>query len=324
MGRSVGVLGLFSGACCRTNENSNSKALVNDEVIVYKGRTMKVVVPECPLGLGSVKIIPTSNRRNFYGWEESNKLEAHELLQNVVKIWEKKGITDYLIYGKESKGLIFGWEIVPYPKTGWKYWKQFRVLWNITFGARCLPIFERQRIAEDFQKDKDSFSATNTKQIEITKKTASQNDAFCNPNIIDKQLIFEGKEINVLYNYAPLFIGKEKLHFLVVPKRHLPKFSDLSKSEYLESMQLTQKLINIYKNKGFHTVYLFDKTGDRAGQTVSHFHGHVVITAAKNQVFLGLAVLKNMLFGSSPLKQNELQSRVEAFRKELSTVLKSN
>ena len=159
-------------------------------------------------------------------------------------------------------------------------------------------------------------------KIESIQKIVQGNDAFCNPKVLDKQRVFEGKEINVLYNYAPIGLGEEKLHFLIVPKEHHPNFSDLTKSEYLESMQLSQKLIKFYQGKGFHTAYLFDKTGAEAGQTVPHWHEHVVFTATKTQELFGKwTVLKNMVLGSSPLPPKELQNRVQSLKKELAEVL---
>ena len=303
---------------------TNTQPLINEETVVYQGKTMKAIVPDCPLALGSVKILPNSDTRNFVEWQDFNEREAYEVLQNTVRIWEQNGVTNYLIYGKESEQAksIFSWEIVPYPKEGWRLWKQFSVLWNITFGGSCLPEIEQKRIATDFQKEKGAFSATHIKQIESVQKIAHGNDAFCNPKVIDKQLVFEGKEIYVLYNYAPIAIGDEKLHFLIVPKQHRPRFSDLTESEYLESMQLSQKLVSFYKAKDYDTAHLFDKTGAEAGQTVPHWHEHVVFTATKTQDYLGmLMIFKNMLLYSSPLPLKELQIKVQALKTELHAAL---
>jgi diadenosine tetraphosphate (Ap4A) HIT family hydrolase len=158
-------------------------------------------------------------------------------------------------------------------------------------------------------------------QIESIEETIQGNDAFCDQKVIDKQLVFEGKEINILYNYAPIVLGEGKLHFLIVPKQHRSKFTDLTETEYLDVMQLSQKLVGFYKGKGYHTAYLFDKTGIEAGQTVPHWHEHVVFTATKTQEFFGkLTVLKNMLFGSSPLPSKELQIRVLLLKEDLNEV----
>ncbi len=303
----------------------DARPLVSDEVVIYQGRSMKLIVPECPLASGSVKLVPNSSEKSFSNWMASDEIETYELIQRVVQVWQKKGITDYLRYGKEysESNCAFGWEVVPYPKNAWSYWQQFTVLWNSAFGGSCLSKVKRQEIAREFQKDKELFSELQTKQVESIQGTLKGNDAFCHQKVIDKQVVFEGKEVVVLYNYAPIVLGDGKLHFLVVPKQHRPSFSDLTQTEYLETMQLSQKLVNFYRDKGCPTAYLFDKTGARAGQSVPHWHEHIVFTATKTQEWLGrLSIFKNMLFGSSPLSDKELQTRVAELKVELREALK--
>lgn len=311
---------LFGSAIEPISANLNSK-----EPIIYMGETMNVIVPKCPLATGSLEIVPNTNTRNFTEWNDFDGFETYKFLQHIIRIWEKEGITDYLIYGKESNSKsIYSWEIVPYPKRGWRILKQFKVLWNITFGGTCLSKAERYKVAQDIQKNTDAFSEYH-KQIESIKKIAQESDAFCNQKVIEKQLVYEGKEIYVLYDYAPLVLSNDKLHFLIVPKEHRSKFSDLSRTEYLESMQLSQKLIKFYKEKGYNTAYIFDKNGVESGQTVPHWHEHIVFTATKTQDFIGkLTVLKNMFIGSSPLPQKELQTKVQLLRKELNEALSVN
>lgn len=313
MQQSTGVLDL------NLTSISIGKATEN-EVVVREGSRVKVIVPECPLAAGALKIMPRSDTGSFSAWENVDQQEAYSLIQGIVQIWEKKGVVDYLIYGKESGDSSFGWEVVPYPKEGWWFWKQFNVLWNITFTGSCVPKVERERVVQDFQKDKDSLLV---EQIEVIKETVQGKDPFCDQEIIAKQLVFEGKKINLLYNYAPIAFGEEKLHFLIVPKEHRPRFSDLTEEEYLETMQIAQKLVAFYKEKGYETAYLFDKTGAEAGQTIPHWHEHLVFTATKTQELLGqLMVLKNMMFWSSPLPAEELKDRVDSLSNELVAVFK--
>lgn len=293
------------------------------EVVVQKGHNLKIIVSERPLALGSLKIVSNGEERNFTDWKVSHEKEAYGLIQDIVNVWQEKGITDYLIYAKESEtSKSFNWEIVPYAKKGFRFWKQFKVLWNMTFGGSVLPQVTRERVAIDFQKNKKSFSKNQLKEIELTKEVAQKKDAFCNPQVIENQQIFEGKSVRVLYNYAPITLGEGKLHFLIVPKEHRPNFSDLTEEEYLETMALSQKLIKFYRQKGYATAYLFDKSGSEAGQTVPHWHEHLVFTATKTEDVLGrLKVLKNMMIGSSPLPKKELEERIQALKKELSKIL---
>lgn len=283
----------------------------SSDAIVLAANSIQVSIPEFPLAPDSMQLSSTSNSQ-FTNWEDRESLQAYDLMQRVIQIWQKRGVTDYLIYGKEAENSHFNWEIVPFPKKEWAFFKQFKVLWNITFGAPSVPLNARQQIAKDFQKE----LAANpfTKQAESIAGMAK--DAFCNPKVIESQLVFEGKEICLLYNYAP--IGQEKLHFLIVPKKHRSGFADLTANEHLEAHQTAQRLIEFYKGKGYHTAYLFDKTGVQAGQTVPHWHRHIVLTATKSQELFGkLTVFKNMLTGSSPLSKAELAQRVKSLKGEL-------
>jgi hypothetical protein len=71
----------------------------------------------------------------------------------------------------------------------------------------------------------------------------SSQDAFCNNQVIQKQRVMEGDKINILYNYAPIGLGGEKLHFLITPKTHRTTLKDLTENEYGEAQLITQQLI---------------------------------------------------------------------------------
>lgn len=305
--------------CARAEQQTTSI-----EPVCFEGRTLKIIVPENPLASVSLQIIPRDYATHFTEWNEEQQLEAYELMQKVVAIWKEKGINDYLVYGKDTDktNKVFSWEIVPFSKSGWGFWNQFKVLWNITFGGSSLNSSERIRIAKDYEKDKKFFSKPLVKQIESTKEVATRVDAFCDKDVVKEQLVFEGREINVLYNIAPLTFGEGKLHFLLVSKTHRENFSELTPSEFAETQELTAKLINHYNEKGLHQSYIFNKAGHRAGQSVHHFHNHVVFTATKTQEIFGkFRVLKNMLFGASRLSKEEVKVKVEALQKELKSEL---
>lgn len=290
---------------------------VNPEPIVYEGQTMNIIVPECPLTSGSVQVLPKSDLPHFSDWQDIHKLEAYNLIKRIVNVWEKRGIHDYLIFAKETPDSPkFRWEIVPFSKDGFRFWKQFNVLWSIIFGSSCLSEEDQVKMVENFQAESDLFSDIPIQQMDSLGVIGK--DPFCQQKIIERQIVFEGKEINVLYNYAPIVLGEDKLHFLIVPKQHRPGFSDLTETEYLEAMDLVQNLVNFYTNKGYEIAYIFDKTGVEAGQTVPHWHEHVIFAASKTQEFMAkLMVLKNMLFSPSPMGEKELKNKVQSLRKEL-------
>lgn len=110
---------------------------------------------------------------------------------------------------------------------------------------------------------------------------SAKNDkcAFCNQSVIDKQQYFEGEHVRVLVNYLPILTG----HSLILPKRHVARFEDLTKEEFAE-MGLTVKKVQ----KAFEKVYgtsdflLLTQNGEKAGQTVFHVHFHMIPRVQKS------------------------------------------
>jgi diadenosine tetraphosphate (Ap4A) HIT family hydrolase len=291
----------------------HAKAEESEDVEVCRRNSVRVVVPERPLAMGSVRV--EYQRMQFSQSYSEPYNESFELIQKIVRVWQDKGIHDYLVYSKEVTGKeSSSREIVPFQKQGWRIWKQFKVIWRITFGAPVTPILERQRIARELRiglarLDSQHSPVERINEIGVSKDVFCK---FCNPDVISRQLVFEGKHVYVLHDHAPITIGKGKLHFLLLPKVHCSKFSDLTEQEYLEVCQLALKIINCYKNKGFHTAYHFNKSGRQAGQSVLHWHEHLVLTSSSTEEFLGkLVVLKNMVLGKSkPLSRAELAARI--------------
>ena len=281
---------------------------------------IELSVPRAQLANKSVQIV-SSEGKSYVDWSAEKRSSVFRLLQKTAEVWKRNGIAEqYLIYGKqESGGKAFSWEAVPYYTPSniiGRIWQQFVVLWRTTFGGAVLTEVRQQQEAEFYKR---LFSPSMAESAEKTAAIALGNDAFCNPAVIDRQVVLAGQKVNVLFNYAPIGFGGERLHFLVVPKDHKSKFIELSEEEYLEVTEWSQKLIQHFKsNRSIECVYLFDKTGVDAGQTIPHWHQHIVLTASKVQgVFGKLTVLKNMLFGSSPMRGAALTDRVQALSNEL-------
>ena len=305
---------LFSIVALSLFGQASSLLSIEREGDVLEEKTMRLVIPKKPLARGSLQIEQATDRHRFANWNDIDHTETRKLLQRIILVWNDRQIDDYLVYGRETDSSPFNWEIVPYRKGGWKFWKQLKVWWNIAFGGFSILRSERERLAHNLRHE---LSLTPYAEVRGTLPSPA-DDPFRNQTIIEKQRIFEGKEINVLYSHAPIAHGEENLHFLIVPKQHRQAFSDLTKSEYIEAMQLSQQLIRHYKEKGHGIAYLFHKTGEEAGQTIPHWIEHIVFVKTKAQAFFSkLTILKNMLIGPSPLPEDELKHRVESLREEL-------
>ncbi len=99
---------------------------------------------------------------------------------------------------------------------------------------------------------------------------------FCNPVILEKQFVHENELVVTLYCLTPATRG----NVLVVPKRHIESFDQLT----TEEMQAVQEEINLF-SAVFRDFYqtpdfvVLQKNGKLAGQSVPHLHFHLIPTA---------------------------------------------
>ena len=95
--------------------------------------------------------------------------------------------------------------------------------------------------------------------------------AFCDESILKLNTFYEGKEASALLTYKPACQG----HVLVLPKRHVVRFEDLTDSEMAEIKEIIAKVDRmsqkIYGSTGY---LLLEKNGREAGQSVPHVHFH--------------------------------------------------
>ena len=100
-----------------------------------------------------------------------------------------------------------------------------------------------------------------------------KNCAFCTiPEIKSREIISDKYAWAFLTN-IPITPG----HTLISPKRCVSTFDELTKNEKYSILKLASKLKTVLKNtfkaEGFHTVW---NEGEVAGQTVPHFHLHLI------------------------------------------------
>ena len=96
---------------------------------------------------------------------------------------------------------------------------------------------------------------------------------FCSKDVLKKQLVLEGKTLSALYCLTPATTG----NVLVIPKRHLTRFEDLSYTETGELQVIISKIADAFKNVYKIEHYLIiQKNGVLAGQSVKHIHFHII------------------------------------------------
>lgn len=92
--------------------------------------------------------------------------------------------------------------------------------------------------------------------------------------------------------------GKPLDDFLIVTKSHKETFDQLTEEEYLEAMELTDKLCRYFFDQNLAIkAYIYHKSGKRAGQTVCHWHLHVTFMKEPIQgAFQKLSIISSSFF----------------------------
>lgn len=97
--------------------------------------------------------------------------------------------------------------------------------------------------------------------------------SFCDPEIIERQAFYEGNLIYALCDYRPIMPG----HSLVIPKRHVERFEDLTTEEMTEMLQFIPKMHKaVSQVEGTDDYALLQKNGKSIGQSVPHVHIHYI------------------------------------------------
>lgn len=96
---------------------------------------------------------------------------------------------------------------------------------------------------------------------------------FCNPAILEKQGVYIDDELSILYCLTPATLG----NLLVVPKRHMERFEQLTEKEMAAVQKAIQKIASVLPQAyGISEYVIIQKNGIQAGQSVLHSHFHVI------------------------------------------------
>jgi len=96
---------------------------------------------------------------------------------------------------------------------------------------------------------------------------------FCDEKVINYQKYFENENAIGLCSYKPLLKG----HSLIIPKRHVEKFDDLTDSEMQDIFNLIKKTnLAVQKILDTKSYIIIQKNGKEVGQSVFHVHFHYI------------------------------------------------
>jgi histidine triad (HIT) family protein len=90
---------------------------------------------------------------------------------------------------------------------------------------------------------------------------------------IPTRTVYEDEEFRVILDMAPISKG----HSLILPKEHMLDLYELSVDTAQKIMTVAQKVAVHMRDKlGCDGLNLLQNNGESAGQTVSHFHIHMI------------------------------------------------
>lgn len=134
---------------------------------------------------------------------------------------------------------------------------------------------------------------------------------FCTERVIEAQTVYEGKVARVLYPHRPIYPA----HFLIIPKRHVEYYQDLSQEEICEMGELVQRVHTAAGECFSVTNYiLLQKNGRGVGQQVPHVHIHYVAPTDGKTGYLDYAFRSWYWHFFSPLSREEMAPMVETMR----------
>jgi histidine triad (HIT) family protein len=90
---------------------------------------------------------------------------------------------------------------------------------------------------------------------------------------IPSQSIFENSKIKVIVDRYPANKG----HILIVPKQHIENIFDIDPAYAGRLFELAAKMATVVKNTfNCENINIVQNNGPLAGQTVNHFHIHII------------------------------------------------
>lgn len=248
------------------------------------GHELNIAFPMAPLARGSLQIVSRSNHQRFVDWTTAQHGESYDLLGRIVHAWkERKKADEYLVYGKtrlSDRAEMFRWDVVPFPKARNSFLERLQVMWRVSYGPKNLSPRDREKMREREHRLLGNLSSE-IASSPLESPPVKGEDPFCDPSIITKQCIYEGNMMRVLFDYSRYrFLGDDP-HFLIIPKEHKAVFTELTKEEYQEALTLAQKIACYFADLSpSYVIHLYHKNGHRAGQTVPHWHLHILVINA--------------------------------------------
>lgn len=134
---------------------------------------------------------------------------------------------------------------------------------------------------------------------------------FCDQNVLNAQKFYEDELTIALYTHKPVFPG----HVLVIPKRHVERFEELSEEEISHLFQTLLKVNQAVSKVFGTTAYLIlQKNGREVGQSVPHVHFHYIPRKENDSSALKFFFYFYFSNFKNPISKEEMKANVEKLK----------
>jgi histidine triad (HIT) family protein len=137
---------------------------------------------------------------------------------------------------------------------------------------------------------------------------------FCSDQVLKAQVFYEDSYTLGLLTYKPVTPG----HLLIIPKRHVEHFEQLSPEEVTSMLHTIQK-VHLAASKVYKTgpYLLHQKNGKEVGQSVAHLHVHYIPLKAQSESLVTLARRIILSWFKSPMSPSEMEPVCELMKEAL-------
>jgi|GEM_PF-2444459 len=237
--------------------------------------------------------------------QTEDPLALHAVMVRQAALWHADGISSYLLYAKQTSKGINAWELIPFSSSIFPFFQQMRIFYHVCWGTSPLSLEEQEAIADHYSLEPTSPAPAGV-PLDTPLSREKRREA---------QEVLVGTEADVWYNCKP--IGPSQAHFLVISKEKVQGADQLTPQTYVEVAALTHIVAQKMFQEGFSELYILEKKGVEAGQSVPHFHRHLIFLrpdeVASAQWSFFFQMLGSPLWGS-PLFDEQLHKNVTHYR----------
>jgi len=274
-------------------------------------RDVSLELPSCPLIEKSTEIISPLAYQAM-GQSEDEKVAA--LTRKIFVAYKDNGLASTTVVQKEFFNQVtpFQLTLIPFSDTKSALIQQLQVLKSIVWEPFCPP--EEKLILQANE------LLPHLEEQALSEEAATEGegtDVFCRKEVLEKQTLYEGRTVRLLYPTSVLPTEEPASHFLIVPKICRPDYLSLTAEEALEIEALSRKIFRHFMQEGYLIGYGLHKNGS-VGVTVPDFHKHLIFFKSTEDENSALyKMIKNVLFGSSALSKEQYDKNFAYFKSTL-------